>query len=61
MTNIKFIGVELPEKKGGIVLTDLLKTPNTIIFLSCNQTTSDKVSSREGKSPDHKLRSLNTK
>ena len=42
---------------GGIALTEPYQTPNAIHFYSGSQTTSDKIRSQKGNSPDRQLRS----
>ena len=44
---------------GAFKVTEPYQTPNAEDLLIGSQTTSDKIRSREGKSPDHQLRSPN--
>ena len=45
-------------KFGGVSLPGFLLTLNAIMLEDRRQTVGDKLHSREGKSPDHQLRSL---
>ena len=45
---------------GGLELTKPNQTPNAIILESSSRTVGDEFHGREGKSPDHQLRSLST-
>jgi len=55
---IFFFGVEYYKERGGN-FTNFYITSNTKNMNSSKQTIGAKINSREGKSPDHKLRSLN--